>query len=182
MKLPRSIVPLVAALAATAFSAQAEEKTWLTFEGKEGPGKGKRVVLLAGDEEYRSEESLPMLAKILSQRLGFDTTVLFSVEDDGRINPNRNDALSHPEALDSADAVVMALRFRHWPEEAMAHFEKAYLRGVPFVALRTATHSFNYGKDSKYAKYAYNFGGPDWVKGFGRQVLGETWVNHWGPS
>lgn len=180
MKLHRLIVPLAAAFAAATFSAHAEEKTWLTFEGQDGPGKGKHVVLLAGDEEYRSEESMPMLAKILSQRLGFKTTVLFSVEDDGRINPNKGDSLSHPEALDSADAVVMALRFRHWPEASMEHFEKAYLRGVPFVALRTATHSFNYGKDSKYAKYGYNFGGPDWVKGFGRQVLGETWVNHWG--
>ncbi|MEP6669328.1 MAG: heme-binding protein, partial [Chthoniobacter sp.] len=180
MKLHRSLVSLLAALAVTAFSVHAEEKTWLTFEGKDGPGKGKHVVLLAGDEEYRSEESLPMLAKILSQRLGFKTTVLFSVEDDGRINPNKGDSLSHPEALDSADAVVMALRFRHWPDGAMEHFEKAYLRGVPFVALRTSTHAFNYGKDSKYAKYGYNFGGPDWVKGFGRQVLGETWVSHWG--
>lgn len=180
MKLQRLIVPLVAALAATAFSAQAAEKTWLTFEGKAGPGKGKNVVLLAGDEEYRSEESMPMMAKILSQRLGFNTTVLFSVEDDGRINPNKGDSLSHPEALDTADAVIMQLRFRHWPDDAMAHFEKAYLRGVPFVALRTSTHAFNYGKDSKYAKYGYNYGGPDWVKGFGRQVLGETWVNHWG--
>ena len=180
MKLHRSFVPLAAALAATVFSAQAEEKTSLTFEGKDGPGKGRHVVLLAGDEEYRSEESLPMLAKILSQRLGFKTTVLFSVEDDGRINPNKGESLSHPEALDTADAVIMSLRFRHWPDEAMAHFEKAYLRGVPFVALRTSTHAFNYAKDSKYAKYASGFGGPDWVKGFGRQVLGETWVSHWG--
>ena len=35
----------------------------------EGPGKGKHIVLLAGDEEYRSEEGLPMLGKILSQRI-----------------------------------------------------------------------------------------------------------------
>ncbi len=142
MKLHRLIVPLVAVFAAASFTVHAEEKTWLTFEGKDGPGKGKHVVLLAGDEEYRSEESLPMLAKILSQRLGFTATVLFSVEDDGTINPDKGESLSHPEALDSADAVIMALRFRHWPDETMAHFDKAYLRGVPFVALRTATHSF----------------------------------------
>jgi hypothetical protein len=180
MKLHRLIIPFAAACVVSSLTARAAEKTWLDFAGKDGPGKGKHVVLLAGDEEYRSEESMPMLAKILSQRLGFDTTVLFSVEDDGRINPNKGESLSHPEALDSADAIVMSLRFRHWPDEAMAHFDKAYLRGVPFVALRTSTHAFNYGKDSKYAKYAYNFGGPEWVKGFGRQVLGETWVNHWG--
>ncbi|HEY3897016.1 MAG TPA: heme-binding protein [Chthoniobacter sp.] len=180
MKFHRLIVPFAAACVVSSLTVRAAEKTWLDFAGKDGPGKGKHVVLLAGDEEYRSEESMPMLAKILSQRLGFDTTVLFSVEDDGRINPNKGESLSHPEALDSADAIVMSLRFRHWPDEAMAHFDKAYLRGVPFVALRTSTHAFDYKKDSKYAKYAYNFGGPEWVKGFGRQILGETWVNHWG--
>jgi hypothetical protein len=35
----------------------------------------KRIVLISGDEEYRSEESLPQLAKILSQRHGFECTV-----------------------------------------------------------------------------------------------------------
>ncbi|SFB53639.1 hypothetical protein SAMN04489723_11777, partial [Algoriphagus aquimarinus] len=40
-------------------------KTFLQFEGKEGPGKGKNVVLISGDDEYRSEESMPMMAKIL---------------------------------------------------------------------------------------------------------------------
>jgi hypothetical protein len=180
MKLHRLIVPLAAACVVSSLTVRAEEKTWLDFAGKNGPGKGKHVVLLAGDEEYRSEESMPMLAKILSERLGFDTTVLFSVEDDGRINPNKGDSLSHPEALDTADAIVMQLRFRHWPDEAMAHFDKAYRRGVPFVALRTSTHAFDNKKDSAYAKYAYNSSGSEWVKGFGRQILGETWVNHWG--
>jgi putative heme-binding domain-containing protein len=179
MKFHRWLVPL-AACAAVVTSAAAEEKTWLDFPGKDGPGKGKHVVLLAGDEEYRSEEAMPMLAKILSQRFGFDTTVLFSVEDDGRINANKGDSISHPEALDSADAIVMLMRFRHWPDEAMEHFDKARLRGVPFVALRTSTHAFDFKKESKFARYSWVYGGPDWVKGFGRTVLGETWVSHWG--
>ena len=96
---------------------------WISYKGKEGPGKGKQVVFLAGDEEYRSEEGLPMLAKILSQRHGFDCTVLFSVDKDGMINPEAGGSLSHPESLDQADAIVMLLRFRHWPEETMKRFE-----------------------------------------------------------
>src|SRR5262245_5374083 len=59
----------------------------VTYPAKAGPGKARHVVLLAGDEEYRSEEGLPMLAKILSQRHGFRTTVLFSLDPDGTINP-----------------------------------------------------------------------------------------------
>jgi hypothetical protein len=39
----------------------------LKFTGGEGPGKGKHVVLLAGDEEYRSEEAMPLMARILAE-------------------------------------------------------------------------------------------------------------------
>ncbi len=174
------IASFVCTLLATGLSAVAQEKTSLTFEGKDGPGKGKHVVLIAGDEEYRSEEALPMLAKILSERHGFKTTVLFSVEPDGTINPENGKSLANSEALDSADAMVLSLRFRNWPDDAMARFDKAYRAGKPIIALRTSTHAFNIPKDGKWAKYSYNHGGPDWPKGFGRQVLGETWVAHHG--
>ena len=29
---------------------------WVVYEGNEGPGKGKHIVLVSGDEEYRSNE------------------------------------------------------------------------------------------------------------------------------
>ena len=115
----------------------------VTYAAKAGPGQGRHVVLLSGDEEYRSEEALPMLAKILSQRHGFKTTVLFSVDPDGTINPKNTRSLSNAAALDTADAVVMSLRFRAWPDEDMARFEKFLRPGKPIVALRTSTHAFN---------------------------------------
>src|SRR4051812_12878983 len=90
----------------------AEEKKFLVFEGKDGPGKGKHVVFLSGDEEYRSEEALPMLAKILSQKHGFKCTVLFALDDDGTINPNNKASLPGAEAMDTADVIVTSLRFR----------------------------------------------------------------------
>ena len=61
---------------------------WLVYEGGEGPGAGKHVVLVAGDEEYRSEEVLPMLARILAEHHGFRCTVLFSTDpEDGTMTP-----------------------------------------------------------------------------------------------
>ena len=36
---------------------------WVVYEGKDGPGKGKHIVLVSGDEEYRSEEALPQLGE-----------------------------------------------------------------------------------------------------------------------
>src|SRR6266851_7846508 len=81
--------------------AQAGE--WVVYEGKQGPGKGKQIVFLSGDEEYRSEESLPMLAKILAVRHGFKVTVLFSINGaDGTIDPVIQTNIPGIEALDSA--------------------------------------------------------------------------------
>jgi hypothetical protein len=152
------------------------EAVSVTYPAKVGPGRGKHVVLLAGDEEYRSEEALPMLAKILSQRHGFKTTVLFSVDPDGTINPKAGASLSNPSALDSAEAIVMLLRFRSWPAEDMARFEKRLNAGVPIVALRTSTHAFNgLPTGSRWESWNYNNQG-----GFGKRVLGETWLTHWG--
>src|SRR5262245_45408173 len=120
-----------------ALPAQAPTEGGITYAARSGPGQGKHVVFLAGDEEYRSEEALPMLAKILSQRHGFKCTVLFPVDEDGTINPDNQKSLPGAEALDSADAIVMALRFRAWPDDVMKHFVEAYRRGVPVVGLRT---------------------------------------------
>ena len=145
----------------------------------QGEANGKHVVLLAGDEEYRSEESMPMLAQILSNQ-GFQCTVLFSMDKDNKfVDPKNQKSLSNPMALDSADAIVMCLRFRNWEDNAFGKFESAFERGIPIVALRTSTHAFKVGPKSKYAKYSFN-SKKDWVKGFGRQVLGESWVNHHG--
>lgn len=148
---------------------------WLEFPAAAGAGAGKHVVLLAGDEEYRSEEAMPMLARILSERHGFKCTVLFS-HDDGVVNPNNGASLGKPEALATADLLVLGLRFRKWDEATLAKFDAAVRRGVPIVATRTSTHAFSgIPKDSPYAGYNWNNQG-----GFGKQVLGETWVSHWG--
>ena len=142
----------------------------LELPGGEGPGKGRPIVLLAGDEEYRSEEALPMLAHVLSARHGFPCTVLFSVDPaTGVIDPNRSDSLAGSEALDRAQVIVMSLRFRRWSDDAMKRFEAALHRGVPVVALRTSTHAFQF-KEGPWQRY----------NRFGKDVLGEGWVSHWG--
>ncbi len=53
----------------------------VVYEGASGPGYGKHIVLVSGDEEYRSEEALPQLGKILARHHGFKCTVLFAIED-----------------------------------------------------------------------------------------------------
>jgi predicted dinucleotide-binding enzyme len=166
---------LLSLLAAMPLGTCLAADDFLTYEPK-GEAKGKHIVLISGDEEYRSEEAMPMLARILSERHGFKTTVLFSVDKDGFIDSNNQESVTNPAALDSADAILMSIRFRHWPDAAMKHFHDAVQRGVPIIGLRTSTHAFNMAKDSTYGAWAWN----NEKGGFGRIFLGETWVSHWG--
>lgn len=177
----RAVALLVLGLLALANRGWAEDaQPWVTYHGQEGPGKGKKVVLIAADDEYRSEELIPALAKILAVHHGFDCTVLFAVnQKTGEIDPGTKDNIPGIEQLDDADLMVLFARFRALPDDQMAHFMDYVESGRPIVALRTSTHAFNYGRsDSPYAKYSFNSRKPR--GGFGRLVLGETWINHYG--
>lgn len=158
-----------------------EPQLWCEYSPPEGSSVDKHIVLLAGDEEYRSEEAMPMLGKLLSQRHGFKCTVLFSLADDGTIDPNNQRNIPGMEALETADLVIMSLRFRNLPDEQMVHFDNYLKSGKPIIGLRTSTHAFNIPKkaESSYQYYTFN-GNGKWVGGFGQQVLGDTWINHHG--
>ena len=151
----------------------------LVFEGKSGPGKGKNIVLVAADDEYRSEEALPQLAKILSTRHGFRCTVLFAIDPaDGTIKPDHQTDIPGLEALKNADLLILFARFRDLPDAQMQYFVDYFEAGKPIVAMRTATHSFNLKSSPTFARYSWNSKSPD--GGFGRLVLGETWISHHG--
>ncbi len=162
---------------ALALSCLPEQEDRLVFHGDTGAGKGKRVVLLAGDEEYRSEEALPQLAKILAFRHGFTCTVLFSLDGDGTINPERQDYQPGLDELKEADLCILMLRFRKWPDHQMVHFADYLSRGRPLIGIRTSTHAFA-GLQGRFERF--NWDSKEWPGGFGRQYLGETWVSHWG--
>ncbi len=158
---------------------------WVVYDGFDGPGNGKHIVFVTGDEEYRSEESMPQMAKILATRHGFKCTVLFAIDKEtGEIDPQTLDNIPGLEALDTADLMVLFIRFRELPDEQMKHIIDYVDSGKPFLALRTSSHAFNYvnNEDSPYAKYSFdeNLANDAYPGGFGRQVLGETWVDHYG--
>jgi hypothetical protein len=169
------------ALASTISVPSSRAVEWVVYEGGSGPGQGKHIVFLSGDEEYRSEEGLPMLAKILAVRHGYKCTVLFPINPvDGTIDPVTLTNIPGMGALDSADLCVMGLRFRELPDDQMKHFVDYLNRGKPIIALRTSTHAFSY-EQNKHSPYAnYDWRNKEWPGGFGQQVLGETWVDHHG--
>jgi len=163
--------------------ATAKAGDWVTYKGKSGPGKGKHIVFISGDEEYRSEEGLPLLAKILAVRHGFKCTVLFAVDPaTGEINPNYPKNIPGTEALHSADLLVILTRFRDLPDAQMKPIDDYLKAGKPVIGLRTATHAFNIPKGKTYSHYGNGYNGEmmEWTDGFGRLVLGEKWISHHG--
>lgn len=174
------MVRIVVFLAAISAASVRADEPWVVYEGRGGPGSGKHIVLISGDEEYRSEETLPQLGKILAKHHGFRCTVLFAIDPkDGTINPNVTNNIPGLEALKSADLMIIFTRFRNLPDEQMQHLVDYIESGRPIIGLRTATHAFNLGANSRFRKYTWNYGEP-WPGGFGKQVLGETWVSHHG--
>lgn len=154
---------------------------WATLVPAPERANGKHVVLLAGDEEYRSEEGLPMLARILTRRHGFRCTVLFSVNpQDGTIDPVNQTNVPGMHLLAQADLMVLQFRFRELPDADMQHFVNYLQSGKPVIALRTATHAFQYTRNPSSPFACYDWRNRDWPGGFGQQVLGETWVAHHG--
>ena len=144
--------------------------------------KDKHLVLIASDHEYRAEETIPALARILSVHHGFDCTVLFGTDQNGEIQAGISN-IPGLEALKKADGMVIFTRFLALPPEQMKHLDDYFNRAGPVLGLRTSTHGFNYKNDKDpYYKYHFRYTGKDYEGGFGHQVLGQTWVGHYGKN
>ncbi len=162
---------LLSLLAAALIGSSALAADWLHLPAKPGTATGKKVVLISGDEEYRSEETCPMLAKILSQKHGFDCTVLFAINPDGGyIDPNYPKNIPGLAALDSADLLIIGTRFRQLSDDQLARIAAYLNAGKPVIGFRTATHAFTGAAATGDFKWA----------DFGLRILGEKWVSHHG--
>ena len=162
--------------------AAAQNPHVVVYEGDRGPGRGKHIVFLAGDHEYRSEESLPALARILAKHYGFKCSVFFTTNPQtGFIEPGSSN-ISGLDVLRKADLLVIFLRFQDFPDDEMQHIVDYMDRGGPIIGLRTATHAFQIKRpEARFLKYTWNSTG-ELPGGFGRQILGETWVSHYGKN
>jgi len=156
-----------------------ENELWLTYKGSDGPGKGKHIVLIAAEQEYRSEQAMPMLAKVLSEHHGFDCTVLFSVNENGEVDPtlpapDKDKTKFHNipglKNLATADCVIWISRFMKLPDEQMKYFHDYFDSGKPLIALRTANHGFMGGKKYVVKERSVSL----------QEMLGGTFMEHHG--
>jgi len=127
------------------------------------------IVFVTGDEEYRSEETMPMLARILHRNHGFTVTVCFALTD-GVIDPNRSDNIEGLEVLDDADMMIVNTRFRKLPDDQLEHITSFAESGKPMAGFRTSTHAFRYG------------GGNPMDREWPHKVFGLHWISHVGSG
>jgi hypothetical protein len=156
---------------------------WIDYKGHDGPGQGKHIVLISGDEEYRSEEALPQLGKILAKEHGFDSRVLFAIDPKtGLITPNYRRNIAGLSSIKDADLIIVFLRWRDLPDDQLQIVDEYLKAGKPVIGIRTATHAFKPEGNTKWPQYGdpYNGDMKEWEGGFGRLVLGEHWINHHG--
>ena len=126
------------------------------------------VVFVTGDDEYRSEITMPMIAAILVKDHGMRTSVAYA-----RPVPQTKDNIEGLQALASADLMVMYTRFRQLPDDQLKRILAFVDSGKPLVGLRTTTHAFQYPKDNPHQ---------DLNDGFGRDVFGQKWIAHHGHT
>ena len=140
-----------------------------SFTARQPPAsRAPHVVFVTGDDEYRSEITMPMLAAILEKSHRFRTSIAYA-----RPKPQTKDNIEGLEALDTADLLVMFTRFRALPDEQLERILRFVDSGKPVVGLRTSTHAFFYPVG--HARQALN-------DGFGRDVFGQKWITHHGAQ
>ena len=172
---------IIALVAATAKGAGGGG---ITYQGADGPGKGKHVVFVLNGK-YSSTQDLAVLAEMLAVRYGFTCTALFTTDPNtgAIVHETRDrelDNIDGLEALDHADLMVISMCARHLPDEQMKHIADYVESGRPIVGIRFANEAFLYKQvdPSPYAIYSHARRGPIWNGGFGYNVLGEDFVGH----
>ncbi|MBL9134709.1 MAG: ThuA domain-containing protein [Verrucomicrobiales bacterium] len=127
-----------------------------------------RIVLLIGEDEYHTWETLPEFARTELEPRGFDVRV---VQQDP-VNKHRFPALT--EALPGADLLLVSVRRRALPKDQLDLVRAHIAEGRPLVGIRTASHAF-----SPAAEAANQ--GDRWPE-FDEKVLGGHYQGHHGTG
>jgi type 1 glutamine amidotransferase len=128
------------------------------------------IVFVTGGEEYRSEESMPMLARLAKRELNAKVTICYALDSLGFVDPNRLDHIAGLEALETADLMVIMTRFRALPENERTYISDYVESGKPIVGFRTSTHALKYDDPT----LAY------WNNEWPTKVFGQQWITHHG--
>ena len=103
-----------------------------TFQPDDRP----RAVFVIGEDEYRTEKTLPAFANSELEPLGVRCTFVIA-------DPKAPHDFKGIEALRDADLMVLSVRRRAPTAEQMSIIRKYLESGKPLVGIRTACHAFD---------------------------------------
>ncbi len=123
------------------------------------------IVMLIGEKEYRTNETLP---KFALEQLGHDYRVTI-------IHASTEDKNTFPgiAAVKEADLLFVSVRRRTPPPAQLDIVRQHVAAGKPVVGIRTASHAFTLRGKPAPEGYA------SWPE-FDAQVFGGNYSNHWG--
>ena len=134
----------------------------------------KTVVMLIGDDEYKTEVTLPAFAETDLKPLGIDVKIIHSDAQD------KNQFPGMAEAVKNADLVLVSVRRRTPPKEQLDALKAHVAAGKPLVGIRTASHAWSLRKDADVAAVE-KLGLATWDK-FDADVLGGNYTGHHGAG
>jgi nicotinamidase-related amidase/type 1 glutamine amidotransferase len=124
----------------------------------------KHLLILAAEDEYQTEKTLPPFAL---KQLGHDFRVTFVFAD-----AKERHRLPGLEAIKDADVALISVRRRPLVKEQLDLIRQFVASGKPVVAIRTASHAFARKGDEKLPE------GVDEWKRFDLEVLGCNYQMH----
>ena len=140
----------------------------------------RTISFIAADDEYRSEITMPFLAKLVGDAGVASAQLHFATGDDGTGSSAKTPdiegrtGLTDDWSLRGSDASVLYMRFRELGHNQMLSFEDAATHGLPLVGFRTSTHAFRYPGSGDGAKR--------WNDAFPIETWGTNWKFHHGHS
>lgn len=135
-------------------------------------GDLRKVVMVIGDDEYKTEVTLPKFAAEQLAPLGLDITIIEAEKH------NRNSFPGLAEAVKDADLVVLSARRRVASPADIAALKAHVAAGKPLVGIRTASHAFSIRLEDERKKLLAE-GYADWPE-LDKDVLGGNYHNHHG--
>jgi len=97
----------------------------------------KQIVMIIGENEYRTWETLPEFARTALEWRGYDIAYVLSTPKDG------DSHFENIHAIRTADLLVVSARRRTPSTEMLALIRAHVAAGKPVVGIRTASHGFD---------------------------------------
>jgi type 1 glutamine amidotransferase/nicotinamidase-related amidase len=130
----------------------------------------RSLLLVVGEDEYKTELTLPAFAKEELEPRGFQVKIVHADAKD------RNHFPGLVEAVQAADLVLVSVRRRTPPSDQLDAVRAHVAAGKPLVGIRTASHAF-----SPLGRNPVGAGLAIWPE-FDAAVLGGHYTGHHGSS